>query len=349
MWLLVLCLRPTAPCPPQRQPPGIARSHRYSGYMLSRLRGILAEDPKRPFQLLMWIVDLSPSSLTSTNDTTNSPMAATQEYESIAMDADDVDDDDDIDEDKDDIEESPRKKLSPPKKRPPKKRRAPPEGGGCCRSFCSFFCAFLLALIVVLGLLGGAYYVLTLKGYRFSATQSDDNAGSDSLWLGHGWHRPKSLDSQEAITGDSSGDTSINSNTISRGHNTEGQQPPAEIPQPEPVPVVHKPSHISVTNTVPGVNVVAEQKPGSTETKQSDPIAVETASPTTPPESSPTDEEKPTGDQSPSTEDKPEPAQPSVEDAPEPDATPEEQSQEETTPSDASDDDVLSKFRSKPP
>ena len=263
-------------------------------------------------------------------------MAATQEYESIAMDAED-DGDDDIDEENDDIE-SPPKKLSPPKKRSPKKRRAPPQGGGCCRSFCSFFCAFLLAFIVVLGLLGGAYYALTQKGYRFSATQSDDNA-SDSLWLGHGWHRPKSLDSQDAITGESSDDTNITGNTMSRGHNTEGQQPPSGIPQQEAVPVVHKPSHISVTNKVPGVSVVVVQKPGSTATtgvdvEPSDP----TASPTTPTEASPTNEQQPT--------------MPPGEDEPEPHATPEDESQEETTHSDAdktSDDDVMSKFRSSPP
>ena len=305
-------------------------------------------------------------------------MAATQEYESIAMDAEDADDEDDddddnddIDNDNDDIERSPMKR-SPPKKRPPKKRRAPPDGGGCCRYFCSFFCAFLLALLVVLGLLGGAYYVLTQQGYRFSATQSDDNA-SDSLWIGHGWHQPKSFDSHDAATVESSDNDNISINNMSRGHNTEGQQPPAEIPQQEEVPAVRKPSHISVTNTVPGVSVVAVQKPGGTATtgvdvNQVDPIAVDVASPTTQPESTPTNEEQPTVDHS--TEDEHDPAQPSVEGKPGPAQPPAEDESPDTTstkgdagdqvndhtldhssePEDkASDDDALSKFRSSPP
>ena len=112
---------------------------------------------------------------------------------------------------------------------------------------------------------------------------------------------PKSFDSHDAITGESSDEASISSNTMSRGHNTEGQQSSAEIPQQEEIPAVHKPAHISVSNSVPGVSVVAVQKPAST------------ASPTTPAKSSPTDEEQPTVDQIQATEGEPEPAQPSVE------------------------------------
>ena len=276
-------------------------------------------------------------------------MAANQDYESIEMVDDDDDDDDDHDDEDRDVE-SPPKKRTPPKKRPRKKRRAPPGSRGCCLSF---FCAFLLALLVILGLLVGAYYVLVQKGYHFAATQSDGSAVDTSWLAGHGWHRPKSFDSSDATTAESSDSSGSDSVVRSRGHNTEDPQTSAETPV---VPLRHSPSHITV-NSVPGVNVVA---PGSLESKATTgvnvvqvlPIAAETSSPATPVDPVPLNEEETAEDEGELTEEghaepsgmpEDEPTQPPLEEIAEATAAPEDQSdkvEEETSESDVEDQQV---------